>query len=511
MNRWLMTIILCAQLAMAGYAQSLPALFEPIQMEIPAHLTQKPQAVQTQSVIIWWDVLRDAVPNTRFRLNMSKDILFVARIERVERRSATSYSLFGVLENVPDGRVILSIEGDAVAGWIDAAVWNLQYWMGYLRDGAHFIQQIDNSKMPGCNREVSQEELERAGESRAEVLPMEEGTSPESQVNFTDHRPMPEFESDFNMQACTQPMAVFDILILYTTQARDAAGGTNAIRAQAQSAIDVTNQAYIDSSINARVRLAQREAVTYAEDNILGYVGYLNDFTNSSYVQGRRNEFGADVVSAWVSSPADLCGIAHCSPENADNGYNIVMWSCAVGNFSFAHELGHNQGCAHNREDAGLFCNRYSYSYGHRFIGATQGRLRTVMSYASGTFENSTRIGRFSNPNVQFDGRATGIAIGQSNEAHNAQTIINMRRSVEDFRGSRYDVWVDMVGGFVTARGTFNSPYLFLASGVNRVMPASSALQLPILRIKTGTSSQTLTIDKPMEIRACGGLVEIGR
>jgi len=189
----------------------------------------------------------------------------------------------------------------------------------------------------------------------------------------------------------------------------------------------------------------------------------------------------------------------------------VVLWDCAVSNFSFAHELGHNQGCAHNREDAGLFCNRYSYSFGHRFTGATQGRLRTILSYASGTFENSTRIGRFSNPDVNFDGRATGVPIGQSNEAHNAQTITNTRRSVEDFRGSRYEVWVDMVAGFPTGRGTFDSPYLLLSSGVNRIMPEDQALQLPLLRVKAGRSSQTITISKPMEIRACGGLVEIGR
>lgn len=146
MKRWSLMFVLGAQLAMACFAQSLPALFESIQMEIPAHLTQKPQAVQTQSVIVWWDVLRKAVPDTRFQLNVSKDIQFVARIERVEPRSETSYSLFGILESVPEGRVILLIEGDAVAGWIDAVVWNLQYWIGYLRDGAHFIQQIDNSK-----------------------------------------------------------------------------------------------------------------------------------------------------------------------------------------------------------------------------------------------------------------------------------------------------------------------------------------------------------------------------
>jgi hypothetical protein len=416
-----------------------------------------------------------------------------------------------VLQGVPDGYFVLSIEEDAVAGWIDAAAWNLQYWLGCLGEGAHFVQQIDNSRMPGCDGAALNENRDLTAEHLTEIMPAEPLETRHSPLNYGAYRFDEPPGGDFGPLACTQPRAIFDILVLYTTQARDAAGGTNAIRAQIQNAMDVTNQAYIDSQINVRVRLAQREAITYPEDNIFGYSGYLSDVRNSSYAQQRRNETGADVVSMWVSSPDDLCGIAYCSPENADEGYQVVLWSCAVGNFSFAHELGHNQGCAHNREDAGLFCNRFSYSFGHRFTGATQGRLRTILSYASGTFENSTRIGRFSNPDVNFDGRATGVPIGQSNEAHNAQTITNTRRSVEDFRGSRYEVWVDMVAGFPNGRGTFDSPYLLLSSGVNRIMPEDQALQLPLLRVKAGSSSQTITISKPMEIRACGGLVEIGR
>jgi len=281
-------------------------------MSVPQHLTNKPQVVRTQPVILQWDLLVNAVPGSRFRLNLFKDVEFLAYVVRTEKRTETAFSLFGLLQGVPDGYFVLSVEEDAVAGWIDAAAWNLQYWLGCLGEGAHFVQQIDNSRMPGCDGAALNENRDRTAEHLTEIMPAEPLETRHSPLNYGDYRFDEPPGGDFEPLACAQPRANFDILVLYTTQARDAAGGTNAIRAQIQNAMDVTNQAYIDSQINVRVRLAQREAITYPEDNIFGYSGYLSDVRNSSYAQQRRNETGADVVSMWVSSPDRLLQPGKC-------------------------------------------------------------------------------------------------------------------------------------------------------------------------------------------------------
>src|SRR6185369_5027500 len=54
---------------------------------------------------------------------------------------------------------------------------------------------------------------------------------------------------------------------------------------------------------------------------------------------------------------------------------------------------------------------------------------RTVMAYAPGT-----RIPYFSNPNVLYQGVATGVAIGATNAANNAASISNTAPTVASFR-----------------------------------------------------------------------------
>jgi hypothetical protein len=121
-----------------------------------------------------------------------------------------------------------------------------------------------------------------------------------------------------------------------------------------------------------------------------------------------------------------------------------------------------------------------------------------------------TRVAHFSNPDVSFDGQPTGVPIGDPNEAHNAQTIINRKSTCEGFRLTRYDIWVDFsVGG--GGNGTFSSPYNTVTNGANQIItPGVGANELPNLWIKSGSTSETATISKTMIIKACGGSVIIG-
>ncbi len=68
-----------------------------------------------------------------------------------------------------------------------------------------------------------------------------------------------------------------------------------------------------------------------------------------------------------------------------------------LSNQSLAHELGHNQGDNHNREDSVGYVGAYDYSYGYRLCQT--GGFRTVMSYSC---TGGTRVSYFSNPNVQL-------------------------------------------------------------------------------------------------------------
>ena len=199
------------------------------------------------------------------------------------------------------------------------------------------------------------------------------------------------------------------------------------------------------------------------------------------------------------------CGIARCLPNTAERAFNVVQWDCAAGKFSNVHEIGHNQGCAHDRDNAGTGCNAYSFSYGWRFIGNYSFiTYRTVMAYAPGD-----RIQYFSNPDVEFDGTPTGVPIGDPDESHNAHTI-NLRRSiVENHRLTRFDVWVDFAHAGAE-HGTFDLPYNTVAEGAANIVNGVGASEQPSLWIKAGSTGETIIIDTPMVIRAYGGLVTIG-
>src|SRR4030095_17019931 len=83
--------------------------------------------------------------------------------------------------------------------------------------------------------------------------------------------------------------------------------------------------------------------------------------------------------------------MSSASTNFSSYSFSVVRRSFAVGNYTFAHELGHNMGCAHDRQNSSGH-GAFAYSYGYRFTGNDNTLYRTVMSYAPGT-----RIPYFSN------------------------------------------------------------------------------------------------------------------
>lgn len=436
----------------------------------------------------------------RLYLNLERGLEWVGTITRIDKRTDTSYSIFGDLENIPHGYFILTVEGDAMIANIDAATYNMQFLTRYVRDGIHLLYQLDTNQYDPCADD------ETSVENWEPVTP--EPFVPGLGGDRGDFSPA----GDFEPSACTRPAPFLDVAIFYTNIARSAMGGVNAANAQAQAAVDAANQAYQQSNINLTMRLVYRGEVTYNESGT--FEQHRNRLTDTSDgvmdgVHGIRDQYRADDVILFVDD-SDFCGIAWCQPVTAARAFCIVKWDCAVGNNSFAHEIGHNQGCAHNREDAGSVCNLYSYSYGHRFIGNNGSRYRTIMSYASGSYDPSTRIRYFSNPNVSFQGQPTGVNIGSSGEAHNAQTITNTRLDRENFR--LLDVWVDLDYTFFIELGIFDFPFNTAAEGVAAITNTidTNLIDFPTLHIKASARAETLTISKRMRIQACGGLVRIG-
>jgi hypothetical protein len=98
-----------------------------------------------------------------------------------------------------------------------------------------------------------------------------------------------------------------------------------------------------------------------------------------------------------------------------------------------SHELGHNFGCAHDREHT-VAAGAYPYSYGYRFTARDGRQYHDIMSYDPGTGLNY-----FSNPNLFAPAPAPanspgGIAPGSPGESATALTIEQDAFEVATFR-----------------------------------------------------------------------------
>ena len=205
-----------------------------------------------------------------------------------------------------------------------------------------------------------------------------------------------------------------DVLVVYTQNGANAQGGAAAMETLIQSAIDVTNAALGDSGVSHSLNLARAEQVNYNETGVA-----LNDQLNwlrlDSTVANLRNTYHADMVVLMTNNGAGYCGsgyvMQNVGPAFANWAFSVTASTCAVGNLTFAHELGHNLGLEHDPANGAAPADAsFPYAFGYQLAG----EFRTIMAYAcSGSTCN--REGYFSNPNVSFNGFPTGVVDQQDN------------------------------------------------------------------------------------------------
>jgi hypothetical protein len=294
------------------------------------------------------------------------------------------------------GDVVLTFKDGSVSGLIYAG--NTVYEI-VSKAGRQILVELDQSKFPDCAGEVKSDEFENE-------------TNPVAAEN--------------DMLAPADTGNTIDVLVLYTSSVRTSLGGSTQAQTFAQQAIDSTNTAYINSRISQRVRLVRAQQTTLTETGSLSTE--LSNLRNSSTVASLRNQYKADLV-AMISNTGGGCGIGYLmgsASGNQSNAFTVTSRTCVVGNISFAHELGHNMGSAHNPENGGGAT--YSYGYGHYVNGV----FRTVMSYSDPCSSGCTRRAYFSNPSVTYSGYPTGIA----NTRDNARSINNTDVTIANYRSA---------------------------------------------------------------------------
>lgn len=238
---------------------------------------------------------------------------------------------------------------------------------------------------------------------------------------------------------------IVDVAVFYSQSFSAQWGMTSGARVQ--HLVAVLDTALVDSDTGMRARLVYTGPVTLDDDNadqaqnLVNLSGITDDEAPNitqdlSALRAYRTSHGADLIGIiqLTQDGHGGCGIANILGAPASNGdinaswatrgYSVTGdWYGAGGGFcsdiTYAHEVGHNLGFAHNVEDAGgVGTGVRTFAHGHRedcdFI--------TIMAYPTngGTCPGGAprAIGEeveatwFSNPSLNFcpDGQACGIA-----------------------------------------------------------------------------------------------------
>lgn len=225
----------------------------------------------------------------------------------------------------------------------------------------------------------------------------------------------PTLESSPEPATAADSLIEIDIMVLYEASVASKVGD---IKAFIESLVAATNESYVRSLVPQKIRLVHTQVMVPGSSGS----GNLSWLRSSTTIGKLRDEYGADLVSMLIESDLSGCGIG-----NVNGPFTLVKRSCALGNRSFAHELGHNMGALHNREEEGGGSST-AYNYGYIDYGRN---WRTIMAYATNC--SCPRINNFSNPSVLNGGGKTGVA----DKSDNARMLRAKSLSVSRFRASK--------------------------------------------------------------------------
>ncbi|NUS37797.1 MAG: hypothetical protein HOQ02_02060 [Lysobacter sp.] len=406
-----------------------------------------------------------AIADGHLRLTTPEGRLLDVRYDRKVQHPTGDWTWIGHLPGDPSAQTIITFGKEAAFGLIAQADGKPPLRLT-VRDGVSWLVETDPAKVAAIINAAT-----RPTKPDYHVVPVsalsggrvvQSAAAPSASVAAAAAAPA---------AATASAASTVDLLIGYTPGMVTALGSVSAVNTRLNHLVDVANTAYVNSQVSAQVRLVHTMQVNYTDLNTNdlalqamsgrtanGQPGTVDPSFNA--LRSAREQYGADLVSLvrpFKDPEQDGCGLAwliggakqgiqpgagwdqlaySVVGDGSDQGTDGKTYYCREA--TLAHEMGHNEGSAHDRttaagtdkvlndpDDYGAF----QYSFGYK-TAATAGNFYTIMAYGD---SGQTPYLVFSNPRITFCG---GQACGTTTYEDNARSLSQTIPVVAGFRAS---------------------------------------------------------------------------
>lgn len=480
--------------ATASKAQSLFKLTSPPEHPVPPTIESVGvilSYVDTDFTYLFHQVATfEAEKNQSSFISFFDELDLKVVIEHVNSTSPSHFDLTGNVEGILKGDAIFVVKDGRMFGNIRLN--GILYKVVPTQSGKHLIYEIDPRKFPD---EHPDDSIEDGSTDKTQITPTHEAEQDnndgetsigaDSEVSIEvrnlsssniEIAKIPEVTKLVISPPVARPFIT--VMAVYTKEAKNSSID---IESEIELTVLETNRAYSKSGIKPRLSLNYVGQVNYTESGNLETDrnrlknpsdGFMDD------IHELRNQYSSDLVSLLTKNGGNYCGIAYIMKEVKysfqSSAFSVVKLSCANSNFSFAHELGHNQSARHDRYVDNT--DNSPYKYNHGYVNLVD-RWRTIMAYNSKCSDNGTsctRLGYFSNPDNKYNGQAMGVAVGSPQAADNRTTLNNTASTVASFRTLGKNEAGDAFA-YAVASGDFNNNgHMDLAVGAPFEAPGSA-------------------------------------
>ncbi|HWK03503.1 MAG TPA: zinc-dependent metalloprotease [Puia sp.] len=374
-----------------------------------ARIIENFQLRSKTSVVDLFTFNPDVLQDSSFVLNVFPGTMLTVTKDEVEQRGKTDFSWHGHIQGAKDkeGSLVLVFMDGHLSGNLNYREKN--YALHPMGKGMFAIYEIDTRKFP----------REDAPGPNDKVL-----TVPTAGVT--------------NLTASSvTPSCNLRILVVFTPEAEtniiNSLGYPN-IQQFAQQAIAESNQGFLNSNVSYRMELGAAIRTNYTESgdyntDISRFVGTTDGYMDEIHTY--RNLYSAD-ESVLIFNNNAYCGLADAIQASATTAFCVVHYECALGYYSFGHELAHLSGCRH---DPQTDPTTTPYAYGHGYVYSAGG-WRTIMAY---NINGETRLQYYSNPTITYG----GVPMGTTTVSYNAKVLNQTIGTVAGFRSAPSTLTLD--------------------------------------------------------------------